>query len=129
MWTEQGIGDAVQFGRYLALLDVAGVKYRFMTRKPLLRLFRDWFGLGERVMEQPMRTDPADQRQQIPLLSLPRLFGTEMLTIPSICPYVTAPEPTPDHLRVSPPPGGISVGFVWATNHQNRRCTATRVVR
>ena len=43
VWTEQGIGDAIQFGRYLALLQAADVPFRFMTRKPLLRLFRDWF--------------------------------------------------------------------------------------
>lgn len=120
VWTEQGVGDAIQFGRYLTMLQAADVEFLFMTRKPLLRLFRDWFGLGDRVLEQPPNTIETDHRQQIPLLSLPKLFGTELATIPSITPYLTPKSCPPDDLRVTAPPAGISIGLVWATNPQNK---------
>ena len=120
VWTEQGIGDAIQFGRYLHLLRAAGVPVVLMTRKPLLRLFRDWFGCGDAVQEQPQHTNQNDHRSQIPMLSLPLLFRTELHSVPSITPYLTAPGPVPEHLKVQPPPGGLSVGLVWATNPDNK---------
>ena len=120
IWTEQGIGDAIQFGRYLSMMSTAGIAFKFMTRKSLISLFRDWFGLGDCVIEQPSSTCHEDKSQQIPLLSLPRLFGTRLHTVPSICPYIKPPGPVPAHLKVSPPPSGLSIGIVWATNPHNR---------
>ena len=86
VWSEQGLGDAIQFCRYLNLLDAAGIPFVFLTRPPLIKLMRDWTGLGERV--QPLdSTDPeADNRPHVALLSLPHLFGTELHTVPSVCP-------------------------------------------
>ena len=48
---EQGLGDAIQFCRYLYLLDAAGISFVFLTRPSLMKLMRDWTGLGERVQE------------------------------------------------------------------------------
>ena len=60
----------------------------FLTRQSLLTLMRDWTGLGERV-QAFNSTDPrSDTRPQVALMSLPRLFGTEIHTVPSICPYL-----------------------------------------
>ena len=120
VWTEQGIGDAIQFGRYLTLLKAAGVHFRFLTRKPLLRLFRDWFALGDRVQPQSERTDTSDTSPQIPLLSLPYLFQTELETVPNVVPYINPPQPVPEHLRLPLPAGGLSVGLVWASNPDNK---------
>ena len=90
-----------------------------MTRKPLLRLFRDWFGCEMPFKNSP-NTNQNDDRRQIPMLSLPLLFRTELNSVPSITPYLTAPGPVPEHLKVQPPPGGLSVGLVWATNPDNK---------
>ena len=120
VWTEQGVGDAIQFGRYIHLLKAARVPFTLMTRKPLLRLFRDWFGCGDAVQEQPKETNQDDHRSQIPMLSLPLLFGTELHSVPSTTPYLTWSGPVPEHLRVQTPPGGLSVGLVWATNPDNK---------
>ena len=121
VWTEQGIGDAIQFCRYLPMLDAAGIAYVFMTRGSLMRLFREWFAMPqERLLEQPMRTNPEDHRQQIPLLSLPRLFHTELNTIPCVTPYLRPSQPASPSLIVPPPPGGLSVGLVWASNPTNK---------
>ena len=49
VWSEQGLGDAIQFCRYLRCLDSAGIPFLFLTRPSLMTLFRDWFGLGDRV--------------------------------------------------------------------------------
>jgi tetratricopeptide (TPR) repeat protein len=124
VWSEQGLGDGIQFCRYLGMLDARGVPYRFLAHKPLLPLYRDWLGLGDRVVVALDRRQDGprdqDQRFHIPLLSLPLLFGTELDTVPSITPYFTAPGLPPERLRVPEPPGGLAVGIVWATNPDNK---------
>ncbi|WP_222929892.1 tetratricopeptide repeat protein [Synechococcus sp. PROS-U-1] len=121
VWTEQGIGDAVQFCRYLLMLQTASIPFVFMTRSSLMRLFSEWFEIPDHlIVDQPMSTNPTDDRQQIPLLSLPRLFRTDILTIPSVTPYFKASSKTPPALLISPPPGGLSIGLVWASNPTNK---------
>ena len=120
VWSEQGLGDAIQFGRYLPLLAAAGIPFELRCRKSLLTLFRDWFGLGNRAVLETLRTDPNDHRPHVSLLSLPYLFGSDLCTLPSVTPYLRAPSQPPAHLKVAPPPGGLSVGLVWAANPENK---------
>ena len=120
VWSEQGLGDAIQFGRYLPMLQAAGIPFEFRCRQPLLRLFKDWFALGDSVVAETRQTDLSDQRPHCSLLSLPHLFGSELHTLPSVTPYLRSPGPIPQHLRVPAPPGGLSVGVVWAANPVNK---------
>ena len=53
-------------------------------------------------------------------MSLPWLFGTELHTVPKVCPYFESQAPVRDTLKVVNPPGGISVGVVWASNPDNK---------
>ena len=69
MWSEQGLGDAIQFSRYLPLLDAAGIPYLFLTRPSLMTLFRDWFGLGDRVQEVGSTDQSTDDRPHVALMS------------------------------------------------------------
>ena len=120
VWSEQGLGDEIQFCRYLSLLSAAGIPFVFLTRPPLMSLIREWTGLGERVQALGSTDPKVDTRPHVALMSLPRLFGTELDKIPNVCPYLHAPSPTQEALRVVNPPGGISVGLVWATNPDNK---------
>ena len=67
VWSEQGLGDAIQFGRYLPLLAAAGIPFELRCRKPLFTLFRDWFGLGERAVLETLLH--RSQRSSSPCLS------------------------------------------------------------
>ena len=121
VWTEQGVGDAIQFSRYLLMLDAAGVSFIFMTRPSLINLFKDWLpSIKDKIFDQPSKTNLSDKRQQIPLLSLPRLFKTELHSIPATTPYLECSKPIPPELFISPPPGGLSIGLVWASNPTNK---------
>ena len=120
VWSEQGLGDAIQFGRYLPLLEAAEIPFEFRCRKSLFRLFKDWFALGNRVVPETNYTDPTDQRPHCSLLSLPYLFGSQLHNLPAVTPYISPPASTPENLRVPPPPGGLSVGLVWAANPENK---------
>ena len=120
VWSEQGLGDAIQFCRYLNLLEAAGIPFVFLTRPSLITLMRDWTGFGERVQSLDSTNPSTDTRSHVALMSLPRLFGTDLETVPSICPYLRPPEPPRAALRLLNPPGGITVGVVWASNPDNR---------
>ncbi len=121
VWSEQGAGDAIQFCRYLGLLEAAGVPFEFRCRGALLRLMQTWTGLQDRAVLETPSMDPTDCRPHIPLLSLPRLFGTTMATIPSSLPYMRPPCHPPAYLQVPQPPGGLAVGLVWASHAGNRK--------
>ena len=122
VWSEQGIGDGIQFCRYLYLLKTRGVPFHFLAHKPLVRLYRDWFGLGDDCVSVSLEGEQTQlcSNPSIPLLSLPHLFGTDLSTVPSVTPYLKPPSEPPQHLRLRKPPGGLSIGIVWATNPKNK---------
>ena len=92
VWSEQGLGDAIQFCRYLNLLDAAGIPFIFLTRPSLMTLMRDWMGLGERVQSLESTDPKSDTRPHVALMSLPRLVWYGASTrFPSICPYLKPP--------------------------------------
>ena len=53
-------------------------------------------------------------------MSLPALFSTELHSVPSHVPYLQTTNPAPLRLRIEPPPGGLNVGVVWASNPDNK---------
>jgi tetratricopeptide (TPR) repeat protein len=120
VWSEQGIGDGIQFCRYLPMLKARNVKYRLLAHAPLLSFYKDWMGLGDQVCLN-LDTNPSnDSRPNISMLSLPYLFQTELSTVPSATPYLRAPGSTPPHLSVRQAPGGLNIGVAWASNPSNR---------
>jgi tetratricopeptide (TPR) repeat protein len=89
---EQGMGDQLQFSRYLPLAAnrfAAGVS--IFVGRPLLALFRRSFPEIE-ILDAPPDNQDAWQ-WQCPLLSLPLAFGTTLETIPNHVPYLI-PNPT-----------------------------------
>lgn len=120
IWSEQGIGDCIQFIRYLPLLQQQGIPFGFATRPALVELFRHWGPPGISVHDETTLEPQLKEAPHLALLSLPRLLRTELHSIPSATPYITPPGPPPERLLVPTPPGGIAVGLVWASNRQNK---------
>lgn len=120
VWSEQGIGDTIQFCRYLPLLQALGFQPALATRPPLVRLLREWVPQPVAVLDDTQIDAAREQRPHVALMSLPLLMGTELTTIPCVTPYLRAPGPPPEALLVQPPPGGLAIGVVWATNPDNK---------
>lgn len=129
VWCEQGVGDAIQFCRYLPLLDVHGIPYVLQARDNLHDLLKHWLRLGDRVQPYRNRTDPTDTRPQLALLSLPRLFGTELHTIPSVTPYLFPPQSPPEALQVPAPPAAWPWAWCGPPIPKTRPCTGTKPCR
>ncbi len=87
--SEQGLGDSIQFVRYLPMVVALGGKVIFEVQKPLLTLFKS--------MSLPVtlvaKGEPLpDFDAYCPLMSLPYVFKTTLETIPAPIPYVFADQ-------------------------------------
>ncbi|MBD2096647.1 tetratricopeptide repeat protein [Trichocoleus sp. FACHB-591] len=112
---EQGFGDTIQFIRYAALVAERGGRVIVECQAPLLRLLAGVAGIDQLVaQETPL---PAFDLHT-PLLSLPRLFGTTVDTIPASVPYIF--PPTQSAVKLSAPTGHLKVGIVWSGSRTNQ---------
>lgn len=115
---EQGLGDAIQFVRYAPMVKARGGRVFLGCHRPLARLFRRLADV-ERLIVQGDEPFPVTDARA-PLMSLPRLFGTTLATIPAPVPYLSA-DPVDvaawrDRLAEYT---GRKVGLVWAGNPQH----------
>ncbi len=86
VWAEQGLGDSIQFCRYLPLLRQSGATVIFEVQEPLWRLCASMTGINVIARGSPL--PPADI--QVPLMSLPLLLGQKPFTPP--IPYLSCSE-------------------------------------
>ena len=115
--TEQGMGDAIQFARYVSMVAERDGKIILACQPELVRLFHTLPG-PERVVTYG---ELPDFDCHAPLLSLPRLFGTGLDTIPAEVPYLDADEGLTRIWaeRIGEAPGP-KVGVVWRGNPDQR---------
>ncbi len=79
IYSEQGLGDAIQFSRYLLLLSRLGAQVIFEVQPALKRLFENLEGVTSLCIRGEVLPD---FDYYLPLLSLPRAFQTQLETIP-----------------------------------------------
>ena len=118
VYAEQGLGDALQFARYATLLAEAGARPLVHCPLPLKRLLASVPGVaGTFAPGDPLPAYDA----HIPLLSLPRVFRTELATVPAKVPYLAASDERRAAVRASfaSPAAGLRVGIAWAGNKAN----------
>jgi tetratricopeptide (TPR) repeat protein len=84
---EQGMGDVIQFCRFLLPLKDRGARICFALSRDLHRLLQS-AGLPATLCQTP----PRDVDFQIPLMSLPLALGTRLDTIPQPAPLAAEPE-------------------------------------
>ncbi len=109
---DHGLGDTIQFFRYLPLMVAAGVETTFVCPPRLRRLLSSKPKV--RFADSPPDGEPFDA--QIAISSLPRAFCTRLETIPATIPYLSA-EPALREIwlkRIGAE--GFKVGIVWQGN-------------
>jgi Flp pilus assembly protein TadD len=111
LWSEQGQGDTIQFGRYAPLLVERGARVILLVKPSLLSLMKTLAGPVE-VLAAGEELPAYDL--QCPLMSLPHAFRTTLDTIPNRVPYL-APDAAKaarwmQRLLALP---GRRVGLVW----------------
>ena len=83
-----------------------------------------WLKPACEVRELPESFETLSSRH-IPLLSLPRLFSTELSTIPTQVSF-SPPSSIPSNLVLPNSPGSLSVGLVWASDPANQKLYARK---
>ena len=105
---EQGVGDTIQFIRYVPEVSKRGGSVIVECQKQLEPLLRNNLGI-ERVIPRGETLPHFDCHAS--LLSLPKIFGTEVSSIPAGRPYLSTSAQVPplDILE-----GKKDIGIVWA---------------
>ncbi len=120
---EQGLGDNIQFIRYLPMIKARGGAVIFETLRPLIGLLQGFEGVDELVEYVPNRKLPLEYDVYTSLLDMPFIFGTTVETIPSQVPYIYADPSKAQYWRNKLSGPGLKVGIVWAGSpeHGNDR--------
>ncbi len=111
---EQGLGDSIQFLRYVPLVQAAGGRVILDLPAKLHRLV-------ERVPGLLAVVNTGDSLPYFdchcPLMSLPLALGTTLETVPAQVPYLSAPPEALAAAATLPwPASGLKVGLAWTGN-------------
>ena len=116
MFSEQGLGDSIQFSRYLPLLAARGAKVTFLVSPKLARVLRQ-ATQGIEVVHQSAAGAVYDV--QSPLLSLPLRFATDFGSIPADVPYLRAEPELVEAWGQRLGRHGFKIGIAWHANPQS----------
>lgn len=121
VWSEQGFGDSINFSRYVPMLKKQEPRAIAFEVQPalvsLLKASPKFKGIEIIPQGTPLK---GGYNFQVPLLSLPGLLGTELNSIPTGAPYVSAPPKTSAPMPKFSRP---AIGLCWAgkPSHRNDR--------
>ena len=143
LYSEQGIGDTIQFVRYAALFAQRGARVIVQCPWPVKSLLEKCAGVR---LAYSLTDETPKYDWHVPMLSLPYAFGTTLETIPAEIPYVKVDESrrkswvkrveevlrklsgdTRESPLPSPPPAYrgrgkkvLRVGLAWAGNPKHK---------
>jgi len=114
---EQGLGDTIQFARYLPFVAAAGGKLVVECQPGAVALVGTMAGVDGVLTT----ADPLPQFDvQAALMSLPRIFRTRLNSIPCAIPYLTYDRDRAAELaREMGPRRRLRVGLAWSGNPLN----------
>jgi hypothetical protein len=84
---EQGLGDTLQFCRYVKCVSGLGARVILEAQRPLVSLLADLEGVSQ-ILTQGSRAPACDY--YCPLMSLPLAFETTIENVPQSKPYLTS---------------------------------------
>lgn len=123
VWPEQGLGDMMQFTRYVPILKEQGATYiTLVCHPPLKSLMTTLAGVDKVVAIGDMGVLPTHDYWTFPL-SFPLHCKTGLETIPAHLPYLHAQPQRLAKWLPHLPQQGFRVGLVWKGNplHENDR--------
>ena len=119
--TEQGLGDAIQFIRFLPLAAERCKRILLQCPQSLLKLFACAKGAQSVVAWLPITEKTRSFDRHVSLMSLPALFQTELDSIPA-APYLTVENSHREYWkkRLEPDSATRRVGLVWSGGKRHR---------
>ncbi|WP_051340233.1 tetratricopeptide repeat protein [Azospirillum halopraeferens] len=120
VWSEQGVGDEVQFATLLPLLDDRGIRCALECDPRLVPLFARSFPgvtVAARVHPPDPRLLAPDIAAQVPAGSLPRRLLPDSAAFRRLRPALVADPARTATLRARRDPGRLHVGIAWNTTN------------
>jgi tetratricopeptide (TPR) repeat protein len=121
VYCEQGLGDTIQFVRFLSLYLNLGAELTLKVPEPLKVLIERSFPRVRVVTEDP---NPGQHDYQVALLSLPYILGTSYETVPAPKRYIECSQGKLNHWKMVLGPKTrkrIAVAWSGAPGHKNDR--------
>ena len=124
IWSEQGLGDSLQFIRYAEDVKKQGAHVMVLCPASLSGIL----ATNPYVDEVRLVAHDADFDFHIPMMSLPFMFNTAVETIPAKTPYLfVTPEYRKKWATRLANHDGFKVGLVWAGNPRKGKINLTQV--
>ncbi len=123
---EQGLGDTVQFVRYIPLVKAASGATVVLECQPRLIPLLERLEGVDRIV--PAGLPLPDFDVHAPLLSLPGILGTRAETVPARVPYLRVPPERVERARARMGASGdFRIGLAWAGNPKHQRDRARSI--
>jgi hypothetical protein len=112
VYWEHGLGDTIQFCRYVKLVEACGAKVIMSVQQPLYGLLKQ---ISPTIQILKPNEEPRDFDYHCPLLSLPLALGTTLETIPVEQRYLKSDEELRSVWSARlPPKTKPRIGVVWS---------------
>jgi hypothetical protein len=118
IYAEQGLGDIIQFVRYLPLVVSKAGRVIVAAHPPMHRLLKT---IDEITIVSIQEAPLQDFDMHCPLMSLPLAFATRLDSIPAAVPYLHADPGEEARWDQRVGGDGLRVGIVWAGNPAVKR--------
>ncbi len=125
---EQGLGDVIQFVRFLPLLKPKVGRLLFECQPSLTPLFRNFSGIDQMFSRKADLSPPdVSYDMEAPLLSLAGILGVTLDSIPAQVPYISPEKNRVEDWKRRIPPGTkpMKIGIAWA-GHVGHRGNSKR---
>lgn len=115
---EQGLGDTLQFVRFLPALQAAGARVVLQCQAPLLRLLQGLPGAAQVI---GVDDDVPDTDFAVSLMSLPHRLKTTLASVPARLPYLQPPlaEVLQWRRALADLQDGLRIGLAWRGNPEH----------
>ena len=126
LYAEQGLGDTIQFCRYVSLVAELGAKVILEVQPPLVKLLSNLEGVSK-IFGRGDSLPRFDY--QCPLLSLPLIFKTNLYSVPSLSNQIRA-----DKNKISiwqallGEKTKLRIGLCWSTVDANKSLTLSQIM-
>jgi tetratricopeptide (TPR) repeat protein len=130
IWTEQGLGDSLQFIRYAELCKqrVGKVSIFCVGHKPLVRLFKSMPFIDDAF--DGAAPDGSHFDEHVPMMSLPHLFDTVLETVPASVPYLRVDCAIQEKWKAKfAGVATLKIGLVWAGGSRENFVNAALIDR
>lgn len=120
IYPEQGLGDFIQFCRYVPLVENLGARVVLKVPNALYAMIKT-MGLNAKIVRNDEKVDEFDFH--CPIMSLPLAFKTTVETIPKRIPYFFADQFKKNYWqrKFAHVTNSLKVGLVWSGSKDHKK--------